>query len=432
MSSLLRLFPTTREQNCSRAAFLITMIALVFAMGLPAQAQTFSVIHTFTGADGANSVAGLTIDADGRLYGATQNGGSENSGVVFRLARQGTGWIQTPLYEFKGVYSSDGSAPTARPVFGPTGILYGTTSEGGTSFCEGPGCGTAYTLRPSATACGTVVCRWSESIIHDFDESELATNPGYGDLIFDQAGNAYGTAINNAVFQLTPSNGGWTETTLYNFTGGSDGNFPESGVIFDQAGNLYGTTESGGANHCGTVYELSPNGSGWTEKVLYSFQCAASDGQYPIGGLIFDPTGNLYGTTNFGGANSGGTVFELSPSGGGNWTFHLLYSLAYHGTFDFLLYGPTGTLAMDSSGSLYGTTVMDGAFAAGSVFKLTPTDGGWTYTSLHDFTGGNDGGSSYGNVTFDASGNLYGTASFGGNFADCGGTGCGVVWEITP
>src|ERR1035437_1017268 len=207
---------------------------------------------------------------------------------------------------------------------------------------------------------------------------------------------------------------------------------PQSGVIFDSAGNLYGTTQGGGTGGCGTVYELSPSSSGWTEKVLYNFQCGfSSDGQYPIGGLIFDAAGNLYGTTNFAGANNGGTVFELSPLGGGNWTFHLLYSLSYNGTFDFLLYGPTGTLAMDSSGSLYGTTVMDGAFGGGSVFKLTPSHGGWTYTSLHDFGGGSDGGNPFGNVVLDASGNVYGTAGVGG-LSGCEGLGCGVVWKITP
>jgi uncharacterized repeat protein (TIGR03803 family) len=109
-----------------------------------------------------------------------------------------------------------------------------------------------------------------------------------------------------------------------------------------------------------------------------------------------------------------------------------LYSLQYTGTFDFLYYGPTGSLVMDASGSLYGTTVLDGAFSSGSVFKLTPSNGSWTYTSLHDFSNENDGGSPYGNVSFDASGNLYGTASLGGLNNGCQGLGCGVVWEITP
>ena len=434
--------------------------AIAIALTLPAQAQTFTVIHNFFGSDGANPVAGLTIDARGRLYGTTQSGGPENGscfqeqcGSVFRLAPQGSGWILNPLYQFAG--PSDGATPMARPVFAPNGELYGTTTAGGAALCEGLGCGTVYGLQPPPTACTTARCPWLEHVVYSFGGVEaicdpfvdwsagpgqhlqrspqvtLGSCPRFADLTFDQAGNIYGTVpcCNGAVYELTPDG---TPTALYYFTGGADGSTPLSGVIFDQSGNLYGTTEDGGAYGCGTVYELSPNGSSWTEQVLYSFHCEESDGQNPIGGLIFDTAGNLYGTTNFGGANHGGTVFELSPAGAGNWTFHLLYSLAYNGTVDFLIYGPTGTLAMDSSGSLYGTTLMDGTHAGGSVFKLSPSGGSWTYTDLHDFQGGADGGNPFGNVVLDASGNIYGTAGVGGSGGGCDGLGCGVVWEITP
>jgi uncharacterized repeat protein (TIGR03803 family) len=456
MASLL-----TPEQTIFRTSLCVAMLTAAFALASPAQAQTFSVIHTFSGIDGANPVAGLTIDARGTLYGTTQGGGHQDSlcpqqgcGTVFRLAAPGGGWILTPLHQFEG--PGDGATPMARPVFGPNSLLYGTTDAGGAQFCEGPGCGTAYSLQPGAMACTTALCPWSESVLYSFggvedtcegfeDWSARPTNnpqrpgelvlgscPTFGELTFDHAGNIYGTVpcCHGAVYELTP---GGTPTALYYFTGGDDGDNPQSGVIFDGAGNLYGTTEGGGTGGCGTVYELSPIGSGWTEKVLYDFQCGfSSNGQYPIGGLIFDAAGNLYGTTNFAGANNGGTVFELSPSSGGHWTFHLLYSLRYNGTFDFLIYGPTGTLAMDSSGSLYGTTVMDGAYGGGSVFKLTPSADGWTYTSLHDFRGGSDGGNPFGNVVLDASGNVYGTAGVGGLSGGCEGLGCGVVWKITP
>ena len=451
--------PLGPKQSILSASLCIAMLAAAFALALPAQAQTFSVIHTFSGGDGGNPVAGLTIDARGRLYGTTQTGGRQNGfcpqegcGVIFRLAPQGSGWILTPLHQFAGP-SDDGATPMSRPVFGPNGLLYGTTDAGGEQFCEGPGCGTAYSLRPGPTACTTALCPWLEDVVYSFGGIEticegfqdwsaraatqprrpgeliLGSCPSFGDVTFDHAGNIYGTVpcCNGTVYQLTPDG---IPTALYYFTGGDDGGGPESGVIFDQAGNLYGTTFGGGASNCGTVYELSPNGSGWTEKVIYNFQCGA-DGDDPVGGLILDAAGNLYGTTNFGGANQGGTVFELSPSGGGTWTFHLLYSLVYNGTLDFLFYGPTGSLVMDASGSLYGTTVMDGAFAAGSVFKLTPSNGGWTYTSLHDFEGGTGGGNSFGNVVLDASGNVYGTAGVGGPSNGCEGLSCGVVWEIT-
>jgi uncharacterized repeat protein (TIGR03803 family) len=448
----------TLNQTILRTGLWVAILAPMFALALPAQGQTFSVLHNFMGGvDGLSPEAGLTVDARGRLYGTTANGGLDGGncgngcGVVFRLASQGSGWTLDPLYKFRGP-GNDGAVPIARPVFAPSGILYGTTDAGGAGFCEGPGCGTAYGLRPGATACTTALCSWTESMLFSFGGVEaicegyvdslrgrdgnarrpadgtLGSCPGPGDLTFDHAGNIYGTipCCNGAVYQLIP---GVSATALYYFSGGSDGGGPESGVIFDSAGNLYGTTTGGGSANCGTVYELSPNGSGWTEAVLYSFQCG-SDGESPVGGLIFDASGNLYGTTSVGGAGKGGTVFELTPSGS-NWTFQLLYSLNYSGTQDSPYPGPTGILAMDASGSLYGTAVLDGAYEYGSVFKLTPSNGGWTYASLHDFTGGDDGGDPYGNVTFDTAGNMYGTASIGGTNL-CFGAGCGVVWEITP
>jgi uncharacterized repeat protein (TIGR03803 family) len=408
----------------------VLMLAVLLAS--PMAAQTFSALHTFSGPDGAVPKDGLTIDNVGRLYGATSTGGlagfdcpPEGCGVVFRLAPQGSGWIETPLWDFHG--PDDGSVPLGTPVFGPNNLLYGTTSTGGSNSCGGAGCGTVYSLRPGPTACTSALCYWSESVLYSFTGTNGA-NP-VGHVVFDDAGNMYGVTSsgNGGVYQLTP---GGVYSQLYAFNG-PDGKTPQSGVIFDRAGNLYGTTQSGGANFCGAVYELSPNGSGWTESVLYSFQCAA-DGHDPIGGLIFDGNGNLYGTTNFGGASNGGTVFELTPSGGGNWTFNLIYSLVYTGTFDWPLYGPTGSLTMDSAGNLYGTAILDGTFASGSVFKLTPSNGGWTYTSLHDFSNGGDGGDPYGSVTLDSNGNLYGTASQGPFGGACQGNGCGTVWEITP
>ena len=172
---------------------------------------------------------------------------------------------------------------------------------------------------------------------------------------------------------------------------------------------------------------MTPSGSGWIEKVIYSFQ-GNTDGRFPYSGLIIDQSGNLYGTTTDAGSGYGGTVFELSPSGGG-WTYSVLYSLT--GSLGDSC-GPAWALVMDAAGNLYDTTECDGANKAGNVFKLTNTGGSWTYTSLHDFTGGNDGSCPISGVTLDASGNLYGTTYYGGDL-NCGNTyGCGVVWEITP
>jgi uncharacterized repeat protein (TIGR03803 family) len=189
-------------------------------------------------------------------------------------------------------------------------------------------------------------------------------------------------------------------------------------VIFDRVGNLYGTTVAGGAYSGGLVFQLTPSGSGWTETILHNFQ-GPSDGTFPIGGLIFDQAGNLYGTTSGNGGT--GSVFELSPSQGG-WTFTLLH--------DFTpirgLSGPYAGVTMDAAGNLYGDT-LGGAYGYGEIFKLTPEgNGSWTYTDLYDFFGAEDGSMPYGKVLVDNNGNLFGTASEGGAH------GAGVIWEITP
>ncbi len=235
-----------------------------------------------------------------------------------------------------------------------------------------------------------------------------------------------GVNFDGNVVQLTRSGGAWTPTSIYDFNG-ADGSSPYSGVTLDAQGNLYGTTWTGGPNNAGTVYRLTPSGSGWTFETLYAFQ-GGSDGALPVGGLVLDQAGNLYGTTEQGGSGNGGTVFELSPSGGA-WNFAVLHSFTGR-------YGPLATLAMDPAGNLYGTTFSVGAFSEGSVFKLTRNNGSWSFTDLYDFTGGADGANPVGGVALDRSGNLYGTASAGGlELNNCfteNNPGCGVVWEITP
>jgi uncharacterized repeat protein (TIGR03803 family) len=399
------------------------VLALTVILTQSAPAQTYKVIYNFTGGqDGAYPEAGLTMDRGGNLYGTAYQGGGSNRGTVFKLTRKGSGWVLGPLYSFTG--GADGSAPLARVVFGPDGSLYGATEFGGRNC--GVGCGTVFNLKPSATGCKTALCSWVETVLYRFSGSSDGANPGYGDLIFDSAGNIYGTTYfggNNAqgvVYELKPSNGKWTETALYKFTGSSDGANPYAGVIFDQVGNLFGAAYAGGAYGYGTVFELTPSGSGWTEKTLHAFQ-SWSDGASPFGGLVFDNAGDLYGATSSGGPSSGGTAYALMPSNG-NWTFGVLYSFAGSA----YLPGPYGSLTLDAAGNLYGTTTKDGAYGQGSVFKLTLSGGGWAETDLYDFPGGSQGAVPYGSVLVDASGNLYGTASNGGA------SGYGVVWEITP
>jgi uncharacterized repeat protein (TIGR03803 family) len=330
-------------RSLQRAVLLLTISCVVPLLAVrPAEAQTFSVIHAFTGGgDGRYPYAGLTLNG-GILYGTASEGGgvigrlcdpqTHGCGVVFQMKQHGGGWVLTPLYPFTGF--NDGDRPQAPVVFGPGGQLYGSTIYGGNigvQDCEFGGCGVIFTLHPTATACHSAICDWIENPIYQFASLTDGFQP-MDSLTFDQAGNVYGTTAYGGsltcafgepgcgtVFQLTRSGSTWTKTAVHNFTGGSDGAAPSGGVIIDRFGNLYGTAQAYGPNDHGVVFELSPSGSGWTYTVIYSFQ-DTNDGGGPHGGLVMDAAGNLYGTTSDGGAGGGGTVFELSPSGEG-WTF---------------------------------------------------------------------------------------------------------------
>ncbi len=410
----LREFRTSTAVLRAGAATAALALAFVLTVATGAgHAQTYQVIHTFSGPDGAHPVAGLNIDRGGKLYGTVRTGHSgSNWGGAFQLRPAGTGWVFNTLYIFDGTVSS-------RVIFGPNGTLYGTSPNN----IAGHPYGYVYNLTPPVNACTSALCPWNGSLLYAFSGGSDGATPLYGDITFDQSGNMYGTTSLGGngvgvVYEMTRSGNQWTEQPIYTFSGSPDGATPYAGTIFDTAGNLYGTTTAGGASGNGTVFELSPSGSGWTEQVLYNFQGGA-DGSDPVGGLIFDQSGNLYGATASGGTGGGGTVFELSPSGGG-WTHNVIYN--FNGTGQC---GPWGTLFLQS-GNLYGTTLCDGAHSDGNVWELTSSGNSWTYSSLYDFTGGNDGKQPYGNVIFDTSGNLYGTASTGGQNL------VGVVWKITP
>ena len=275
----------------------------------------------------------------------------------------------------------------------------------------------------------------SENALYSFAAGTDPKLP-YAGLIFDKAGNLYGTTelggTNNqgTVFEITPNaNGTWTENVLYNFTGGSDGGQPYGSLVFDTTGNLYGTTNFGGSSNCnmgcGTVFELTPGSSGWTETAIYTFS-GGSDGREPSARVRLDAAGNLYGTTLLGGnigssCDSGcGTVFKLAHGSSG-WTESVLY--AFQGGSDGA--SPYDGLTFDPAGNLYGTTYSGGASANGTIFELTPGSNGWSETVLHSFTGGHDGKYPFGDLILDAAGNLYGTAFQGA-------AGYGVVYELSP
>ena len=414
------------KSHCCLHIALFAVVLLVAASD-NALAQTYTVIHNFTGGgDGATPMAGLTSDPAGSLYGTASSGGnlggncgSLGCGVVYRLSNHNAAWVLAPLYSFRG--GSDGMNPQrANVVFGPDGNLYSTTYQGGgTCNDHAQGCGTVFKLQPPANACRSVSCPWTETILHSFN-GDKGSGP-LGALLFDEQGNVDGVtgagSLRNGgtVYQLN-SQIDYMENILFHPYG-----YPGSGVNMDHSGNLYGSTFIG-MEGPGTIYELTPSGPNWISMQLHGFS-GRNDGAYPLAGVILDSAGNLYGATTAEGSGGGGTVFELSPSNGG-WSYSVLYSFTGPGN-GFGVVGPIGNLVMDAAGNLYGTTFFDGAFAAGAVFKLTHSGGNWSYSSLHDFTNGSDGGFPYSNLVLDANGTIYGTASEGGAF------GAGVVFQIS-
>jgi uncharacterized repeat protein (TIGR03803 family) len=307
----------------------------------------------------------------------------------------------TVLHTFAGS-PTDGAYPVAGLLRDAAGNLYGTTFYGGAESSRG----VVFKVSPTGT----------ETVLHSFTGAD-GQEPR-ADLIRDAAGNLYGTTArggtfgNGVVFELTPTG---TETVLYSFTGGADGGGPLAGLVRDAAGNLYGTTSGGGAESSrGVVFKVSPTG---TETVLHSFAGHSTDGADPQAGLVRDSAGNLYGTTFYGGAADGGTVFKLSSCGSG---FKVLYSF----TGDTDGENPVAGLIQDAGGNLYGTTFNGGAYGYGVVFKLSPTG---SETVLYTFTEGN-GGSPVSGLLQDAAGNLYGTTTG----LRASGENTGVVFKLSP
>jgi uncharacterized repeat protein (TIGR03803 family) len=418
-------------------ACVATSITVCLSLKPMAQAQAFTVIHAFSGDQGgAKPMAGLTMDRAGNLYGTTVQEGSGNCGTVFKLTHVGSAWIDHTLYAFQG--QPDTCNPEANLVIGPDGNLYGTSIAGGTGPCAqqglGPGCGTVFKLTPPLTICPAASCSWRESVLYSFQGGSDGSSP-MSALVFDEQGNIYGTTNAGGdsgcegsgcgtVFELSPGHDGWTERVLYPFQDLGRGPGIASGVIFDNHGNLYGFAKWGAIDNTNAiVYELVPSGNGWEQSVLYRFtgQGVAIG---PLSGLTFDSVGNLYGATPWG----CGSVFELSPTTNGGWNFNTIFNFQGDNGCPFG-WGPRASLTFDAAGNLFGTTLggpsSPGDYTYGSIFELTPSNGGWTETSLHDFSGRSDGGYPVSDVVLDTAGNMYGTASSGG-------TGDGVVWEVTP
>ena len=397
-----------------RNALLISAIGFSAMLSNGAQAQTFSVLYSFSGPRGISPQARMVPDLAGNLYGTTEYGGTFGHGTVFKF-NIATGHVSV-LHSFAG--APDGSEPLAGLVRDDAGNFYGTTYAGGTSVICSGGCGTLFKLDRSG----------AETVLYSFQRGTDGANPISG-LILDAVGNLYGTtyAGGNPSCLLGPGCGTvfkfdtfGVETILYAFSGGSDGSQPYyAALVQDLAGNLYGTTGFGGDFSssecslfgCGTVFKLAGDG---TKTTLHSFT-GMPDGREPVAGLIRDAAGNLYGTTYGGGQYDDGTVFMLD-TGGSESVLHNFTS-----TPDGMY--PWTSLIGDAKGNLYGTTIVGGTRGYGTVFKLDPTG---TETLLHSFLPGRDGAGPYGGSFRDATGNLYGTTPDGGP------TGYGTVYKISP
>ena len=421
-----RKHPAATSAALSLLTYLLTMsIGVCTPQSAAAQDFKYKVLHKFKlGIDASGVAAGVVMDAEGNLYGTTSGGGHNGTGDVYMLSPKGK---QTVLHSFKD--GTDGYYPLGL-LRDAAGNLYGTTYGGGTD-----GYGTIFRLGTNR----------KETLLYSFTGKADGAYP-QGQLIEDAQGNLYGTtaiacllwnldcifggysggARGGTVFEL--SNTGLFQV-LYTFTGGADGDSP-FGVIRDASGNLYGTTSYGGAYGYGTVFKLSASGQ---ETVLYSFT-GGTDGANPFAPLVMDSGGNLYGTTFTGGITTGachfldqtscGTVFKLSKGGAES----VLY--AFTGEADGSL--PSAPLIEDSEGNLYGTTVFGGKYGLGAVFKVAAAGG---ESVLYSFQGAPDGAMPVAGLTQDAAGNLYGTTLSGGFLYQCGGGdagGCGVAFKLTP
>jgi uncharacterized repeat protein (TIGR03803 family) len=308
-------------------------------------------------------------------------------------------------------YDEPSANPGSNLIWDAVGNLYGSASSSGHEACK---CGTVFRLSPQAGG------GWSYKVLYQFQGKEDGGYPT-GRLVFDKAGKLYGAMAwgNGGIFQLTQQpDGSWAETAIYMFTGAPDGSRPYSGLTIDNSGNLYGTTQSGGANGIGCVYMVSPMSNGWSETVLHSF--SGSDGAYPWADVTLDKAGNVYGTTIAGGAYGQGAVFELKVS---SWTETVLYSFlggSQHGW-------PATGVYLDASGKIFGTLSDNGNNGLpGAVFRLEPNSNGkWTETLLHEFGKRGDGDFPWSDLVPDAAGNLYGSTYVGGN------TGHGVIYKLT-
>lgn len=392
------------------------------------QPQTgFNTIYSFTGLPNQVYPAGLIMDRARNLYGTANNGLMD--GLVYRLAHGTSGWILDLLYSFASGPDGDNASPWIAK--GPDGAIYGT-SNGGAQGC-GRYCGQVFQLRPQPTACRNSLCGWDENAVYQFTGGNDAWGGAYpGGVVFDRDGNLYGASASGGgdgcggsgcgtVYKLTPSSSGWTESILYRFTGGNDGQAP-AGVIVGIDGNLYGTA-LGGRFGSGVVFQLAPFGDGWIQTVIHAFSLFtdAKQRSYNPANLVKDGLGNLYGTAV--GPRGFPVVFELSPSGG-TWVFT---QTEYYHAGDYVTHETLLNLIVDQVGNIYAIGEADSACRGKFCDQYEPYYF-FYIDSLHNDlvrfemqTFANSGP-----LAMDAEGNIYGTT------VNCGAYGKGTIWKYSP
>jgi uncharacterized repeat protein (TIGR03803 family) len=404
-----------RKSGCRFFAPVLVLAISAFA------GDKLVTIHAFSGGAGSGNPAfQLVQDSTGNLYGTTFWGGNmhgcsgQGCGVAYRLSPvSATQWKYTELYQFPGY--NEGAEPTSL-ILDAAGNLYGEMSSAGPH-----GNGLVFELSPMASG------PWTFTTLYAFTGGPDGGNPN-GGLIFDAAGNLYGTTHyggggsgNGTVFELSPqAGGGWTETVLWPFNSGTGaGENPNAGLIPDAAGNLYGTTAGGN----GGVFKLSHGSSGWTATSLYSFT-GGSDGAVPEAALTMDASGNLYSTTIAGGTSSMGTVFELSPTTGGTYNFSVIHAFTTAQGSSYY------AVTLDSVGNLLGVADNGSTSPAGEIFKLVHTGSTWSYGTIHNFSVTD--GAQPNTLTMDSSGNFYGVTNYGDVAGCINNSGCGTVFKLVP
>jgi len=402
---------------------MLIAFALVALSATSAKAAT-DVVYSFAGdEDGEYPSTELVVDGAGNLYGTSVQGGEIGGGTVFELTPSGNGWIHTVLYSFTG--GADGGQPYGGVAIDAQGNLYGTTVIGGNGgICVEEGCGVVYKLTKSGG-------NWTQTVLYNFTGGDDGYGPGSGLTIgkdgslygMTPTGGAYGLGV---IFQLKADQGGHSRfRVIHAFTGGSDGGTGSAGRLLDENGTLYGVATVGGAYGKGTAFRLKPTQSGpWNLTTIYAFK-GQPDAGFPYGGLARDGSGNLYGTTYYDGANNLGSVYQLSPSSLGKWRERVLHS--FEGGADGS--NSISNLVFDAAGNLYGTTSEGGSpgCSCGTIFKLTRGDNGsWTESVVHSFTGPPDGAYPYNGMVGDSEGNFFGATVHGGEDNE------GSVYQLTP